>query len=485
MYHLHEKYEAVIGLEIHVQLLTKSKAYSNDTNAYGAEPNANISAITLAHPGVLPRFNEKLLEYAIRIGLATESDIREENQFARKNYFYADMPKGYQITQDETPICTNGFIRIKDAEGAEKKINLIRIHMEEDSGKSIHDQDPFNTLIDLNRAGVPLLEIVTEPEIRSSTEAYNFVTEVRKLVRYLEICDGNMEEGSMRCDANISIRPRGSETFGTKVEVKNMNSIRNVQRAIEFEINRQIELIEKGEEIDHETRSFDAPSGTTIGMRSKEEANDYRYFPEPDLLPVYVTENHIESIRTTMPPLPHELFEKYTQELKLSEYDATLLTDNKYVALYFEAMIAHNTNYKTCTNWLMGEIKGYLNEQGLSIQQFPVSPEQMLALIQLVEEGKVSNSVAAQKIFPELIKTPDQAPLAIAEALNLIQEGDDDALMAYVQEVIDQFPDKVAAYRGGKKGLLGMFMGEVMKRSKGKADPKKTNQLLRAQLEAE
>ncbi len=483
MYHLHEKYEAVIGLEIHVQLLTDSKAYSNDKNEYGAEPNSNISAITLAHPGVLPKVNEKQLQFAILLGLACECDIREENQYARKNYFYADMPKGYQITQDETPICNNGFVRVKDADGNEKNVTLTRIHMEEDSGKSIHDQDPFHTLIDLNRAGTPLLEMVTEPEIRSGVEAYNFVTEVRKLVRYLEICDGNMEEGSMRCDANISVRERGSEKFGTKVEVKNMNSMRNVQRAIEFEIDRQIKAVEAGEEIFHETRSFDAGAGTTAGMRSKEEANDYRYFPEPDLLPVMVTEEKIESVKEIMPPLPHELFEKYTQELKLSDYDAQILTDSKDVALYYEKMITSCSNYKACANWLMGEVKGYLNDKGLHISEFPISAEKIAGIVQLIDEGKINNSIASQKVFPALLESPEKDAAQIATEQNLVQEGDDDALLGYIQAAIAAFPDKAEAYKSGKKGLLGLFMGEVMKKSGGKADPKKTNALLREELE--
>lgn len=482
MYHLHEKYEAVIGLEIHVQLLTNSKAYSNDLNEYGAEPNSNISAITLAHPGVLPKVNEKQLQFAILLGLACECDIREENQYARKNYFYADMPKGYQITQDETPICNNGFVRVKDADGNEKRVNLTRIHMEEDSGKSIHDQDPFNTLIDLNRAGTPLLEMVTEPDIRSGEEAYNFVSEVRKLVRYLEICDGNMEEGSMRCDANISVRKRGAEEFGTKVEVKNMNSIRNVQRAIEYEINRQIKCVENGEEIFHETRSFDAGTGTTAGMRSKEEANDYRYFPEPDLLPIYVTEEKIADVKQIMPPLPHELFNKYTQELKLSNYDAQILTDSKDVALYFEKMIAESTNYKGCANWLMGEVKGYLNENGLHISEFPISAEDLVGMIKLIDEGKISNSIASQKLFPLMLES-DKSAATLAEEHSLIQEDDSDALMDYIKAAIEAYPAKAEEYKSGKKGLLGLFMGEVMKRSGGKADPKKTNALLREELE--
>ncbi|MCB0480547.1 MAG: Asp-tRNA(Asn)/Glu-tRNA(Gln) amidotransferase subunit GatB [Flavobacteriales bacterium] len=479
-----EKYEAVIGLEVHAQLLTKSKAYSSDINEYGELPNTNVSPITLAHPGTLPRFNEQLLNHAILLGLACKSKIREVNEFARKNYFYADMPKGYQITQDTTPICTGGGIDIKDADGNPKTIGLTRIHMEEDSGKSIHDQDPFNTLIDLNRAGIPLLEIVSEPEIRSGEEAYNYVTEVRKIVRYLDICDGNMEEGSLRCDANISVRLRGAPEFGTKVEVKNMNSIRNVQRAIEFEINRQIAAIEAGEEIFHETRSFDALAGTTFSMRSKEMANDYRYFPEPDLLPVVVHQKHIEFVRAGMPKLPAELFAEFTTKLGLSEYDARILTDSKPIALYFEEMLKHTNNAKAAANWLMGEVKGYLNERGLHISDFPVSSATMGALIKLVDDGLVSNTVASQKVYPLLLENPKLTPLEIAQKNNWIQESDSDALGEFVNQALAKFPEKVQEYKNGKTGLIGLFMGEVMKLSKGKADPKVASQLIKEKLES-
>jgi aspartyl-tRNA(Asn)/glutamyl-tRNA(Gln) amidotransferase subunit B len=485
MYHLYDKYEAIIGLEVHAQLLTRSKAYSGDKNEYGAAPNTHLSPVTLAHPGTLPRFNRQLLDHAIRLGLACESEIRRENHFARKNYFYADLPKGYQITQDTTPICNGGFIRIKDNKGEDKNIRLIRIHMEEDSGKSIHDQDPFNTLIDLNRAGVPLLEIVSEPDVRSGEEAYNYLTEVRKLVRYLDICDGNMEEGSLRCDANISVRLRGADKFGTKVEVKNMNSIRNVQRAIEHEINRQIECLETGEEIFHETRSFDAVAGTTFSMRSKEMANDYRYFPEPDLLPVIVHSEEIEMVKSGMPALPHQLFKKYTSELGLSEYDAQIITDSKSIALFYEEMISHTSNFKSAANWLMGDVKSYLNNNGIHISEFPISAAKLGALIALIDENKISSSVASQKVFPKMLENPDAEPGKIAEENNWIQESDSAALEAFVAEALAKYPDKVEEYRGGKKGLVGLFMGEVMKLSRGKADPKIANQLLRQKLENE
>jgi aspartyl-tRNA(Asn)/glutamyl-tRNA(Gln) amidotransferase subunit B len=344
---IRSKYEVVVGLEVHAQMLTATKAYSSDINEFGSNPNTNVSPITLGHPGTLPVMNKKTIEYAIRLGLACESKIADHQYFARKNYFYPDLPKGYQITQDKTPICVGGHLYIKLEDGSEKKIGITRIHMEEDAGKSIHDVDVYDTLVDLNRAGVPLLEIVSEPDIRSSQEAYDYVSEVRKLVRYLEICDGNMEEGSMRCDANVSVRLVGAAEFGTKVEVKNMNSIRNVQRAIEFEITRQIEALEKGETLFQETRSFDALKGITISMRSKEAANDYRYFPEPDLQPLFVDENQIQAIKSEMPALPRELFLKYTREFGLSEYDSYLLTDSKPIALYFESIIQHTKNYKS------------------------------------------------------------------------------------------------------------------------------------------
>lgn len=477
------KYEAVIGLEVHAQMLTKSKAYSNDINEYGAQPNTNVSVVTLAHPGTLPMMNKKTIEYAIRLGLACNAEIAENQYFARKNYFYPDLPKGYQITQDKTPICTGGEIIIKDDNGNDKTIGLTRIHMEEDAGKSIHDVDVFDTLVDLNRAGVPLLEIVSEPDIKTSQEAYNYLTEVRKLVRYLDICDGNMEEGSLRCDANISVMLKGSKVFGTKVEVKNMNSIRNVQRAIEFEISRQIEALEKGEVIAQETRSFDALKGITISMRSKEAANDYRYFPEPDLQPIYVGKEQVNTVRNEMPPLPRELFTKYTQKLGLSDYDAYVLTDSKEVALYYENVITATKNYKSAANWVMGDVKSYINQRGLEITDFPVEPKQIAALIQLIEEGKISTSIASQKVFPELTENPSESPLSIAERLNVIQDSNKDSIKEYILKVIEQNPNEVARYKNGEKQLTGFFMGQLMKVSQGKADPKQANQLMRELLE--
>jgi aspartyl-tRNA(Asn)/glutamyl-tRNA(Gln) amidotransferase subunit B len=477
-----DKYEAVIGLEIHAQLSTKSKAYSSDSTEFGVLPNTNVSVITLAHPGTLPKANKKVIEFAVRLGLACKSNIREVNEYARKNYFYADLPKGYQITQDKTPICYGGYITIKKEDGSEKHINITRIHMEEDAGKSIHDIDPDATLIDLNRAGVPLLEIVSEPEIRSAEEAYQYLTEVRKLVRYLDICDGNMEEGSLRCDANISIRLKGDTKLGRRTEVKNMNSIRNVQRAIEFEVERQIHAVENGEVISQDTRSFDAATGTTFVLRSKEMANDYRYFPEPDLQPVIVSQEYIAKVKSTLPPLPHELFKKYTA-LGLSEYDAGVLTDSKEIALYFEEVIARTKNVKAASNWLTVQIKSYLNDNALHISAFPITPARVAELVDLIDSGKVSHTLATQKIFPKLLEEPEKSPSRIAEENNWIQESDSAALTEIVKQAIAKYPEKVVEYKNGKTTLLGLFMGEVMKLSKGKADPKIATGIVKEMLE--
>ena len=426
--------------------------------------------------------NEKTIEYAIRLGLACSCHISEHQHFARKNYFYPDLPKGYQITQDKTPICTGGQIIIRDEHGNEKPVGLTRIHMEEDAGKSIHDIDVYDTLVDLNRAGVPLLEIVTEPDIESSQEAYNYVTEVRKLVRYLDICDGNMEEGSLRCDANISVMLKDATVYGTKVEVKNMNSIRNVQRAIEFEISRQIETLENGGTLSQETRAFDALKGITVSLRTKEAANDYRYFPEPDLPPLHIHQTDIDKVQASMPPLPRALFEKYTQTLNLSEYDAYNLTDSKAIALYFEQVILHTAQYKAAANWIMGEVKSYLNEQGIEIEAFPIDALRLAGLINLINEGKVSNTIAAQRIFPAML-TSSESALAIAESLDLIQTTDNNAVEEAIKKVIDANPAEVARYKNGEKQLIGFFMGQFMKASGGKVDPKTANQVLRNALE--
>lgn len=482
MSNLRDKYQVVIGLEVHAQLSTNTKAYCNDSTIYGSSPNTQTSPVSLGHPGTLPRSNAKVIEYAVKMGIACHSEIREWNEYARKNYFYADLPKGYQITQDTTPICNGGHIAIKKEDGSIKNIGITRIHMEEDAGKSIHDQDPFNTLVDLNRAGVALIEIVSEPDLRSSDEAYQYLIEVRKLVRYLDICDGNLEEGSLRCDANISIMPKGSTTFGNRVEVKNMNSLRNVKRAIEHEVDRQIEIVESGERVDQQTRSFNAADGSTILMRSKEDANDYRYFPEPDLQPVVVTEEYVAKVKETLPPLPNELFEKFTTTFGLSEYDTNVLIEDKDIALYFNTLCEHTKNYKTAANFVTGSIKSYLNENALEMIEFTISPDRMAALVALVDDGKVSNTVATQKVFAAMLDNED-TPEAIAQANNWIQESDSSALQEWVDTAVATYPEKVAEYKSGKKGLIGLFMGEVMKLSRGKADPKLANQLVREALE--
>ena len=484
MSHWSERWDLVVGLEVHAQLITASKAYSTDANAYGDHPNTNVSVVTLGHPGTLPVANKKVIEHAVRIGLATHCTIAPRMHYARKNYFYPDLPKGYQITQDQTPICTQGHVMIP-VEGGEKRIGITRIHMEEDAGKSIHDVDPFNTLVDLNRAGVPLVEIVSEPDIRSGQEAYDYLVEIRRLVRYLDICDGNMEEGSLRCDANISLRAKGTTPFGTRCEVKNMNSFRNVMRAIEFEAQRQSEVLDAGGTIHMETRTFDAAKGTTVGMRSKELAHDYRYFPEPDLQPLTVSETEKEAIRKAMPPLPRELREKYTAQLGLSAYDAGILTDDKATALYYEALIGITSNYKGAANWVMGDVRSWVNERGLTMEQFPITAKRLAGLVELIDNGKVSHTIASQKLFPLMLEETDTSAEQLAAKHDLVQDIREDIIEGLMREIMARYPDKVEAYRKGNKGLLGLFMGEVMKGTKGKADPKRANEVVRLLLEQE
>ena len=478
------KYQPVIGLEVHAQLLTRSKMYSSDENEYGALPNNNLSVITLGHPGTLPRVNYTAVEYAMKMGLATNCHIRRDNLFARKNYFYPDLPKGYQITQDKTPICTGGHVEIRLADGSTKKIGITRIHMEEDAGKSMHLAGEVETLVDLNRAGVPLIEIVSEPDIRTAEEAYVYLAEIKKLVQYLDICDGNMEEGSLRCDANISVMLRGADKFGTKVEVKNMNSFRNVQRAIEYEVERQIALVEAGEIVDSETRGFDAATGTTSGQRSKETMNDYRYFPEPDLPPVIIDDAWLHRVQAGLPALPQQLYARFTGELGLSDYDATVLTAEKDTALFFDELTRLTPNAKAAANWVTGPVKAFLNERALTLNQFPLTPQHLADIIQLIDENKVGHSVASKQLFPYLLDNPTQTAAAAAEAQGLLQQSDAGALEAMVQQVLDANPAKVQEYRAGKKSLTGMFMGELMKLTGGKADPKLANQLLRQKLDA-
>ncbi|MRG46250.1 Asp-tRNA(Asn)/Glu-tRNA(Gln) amidotransferase subunit GatB [Chitinophaga sp. SYP-B3965] len=477
----YNKYEAVIGLEVHAQLLTQSKLFSSDSAAFGGLPNTHISPVTLGHPGTLPFLNKKAVELAVRLGFACHCEIERENFFARKNYFYPDLPKGYQISQHTAPICIGGYVPIL-TEGGSRNIQLNRIHLEEDAGKSMHDQDPHNTMVDYNRAGVPLVEIVTEPDLHNSDEAYAYLTEMRRLVRWLDVCDGNMEEGSMRCDANVSIRLKGDTSLGTKVEVKNMNSIRNVKRAIDNEIKRQIELVEGGERIIQETRSFDASNGSSFPLRSKEEANDYRYFPEPDLAPFRITDVYLDEIRSALPELPEEMLARYTQQLGLPDYDARVICDDKATAVYFEALINATPHHKAAANWMLGPVKSWLNEQNAGMEVFPLTPASLAALIGLIADGKVNFSIASSRILPAMIAAPGKDPLAIATELNLLQDNDAGNILPVIEEVLAKYPGKVAEFKAGKKGLIGLFVGEVMKLSAGKADPKLTNELLMKRL---
>jgi len=480
---LEQGYETVVGLEVHAQLLTASKLFCGDSASFGSEPNTNISPITLGHPGTLPLLNGKAVQYAIKLGLACHCEITRSNYFARKNYFYPDLPKGYQISQHTTPVCVGGYVSIKTAD-TEKKIQLNRIHLEEDAGKSMHDVDPEATCVDYNRAGVALVEIVTEPCISGGEDAYAYLTELRKLLRYLGVCDGNMEEGSMRCDANISVRRKGEKKLGTKVEVKNLNSIRNVKRAIEFESQRLTGILLSGGEVMQQTRSFDAVNGNTFALRTKEEANDYRYFADPDLVPFNVTEKFISDIRSSIPSLPEERLELYIKKYKLPEYDARVLTEEKEFADYFEKIIAHTSNYKAASNWMIGPVKSYLNEHNISITEFSLAPSSVAELIQLSDDGKINFSTASSAIFPVLVKEPGKSASEIAVEKNLIQDADENDINNWVEQVLNNMPDKVSEYRKGKKGLIGLFVGEVKKVSKGKADPKLTNEILLQKLKS-
>jgi aspartyl-tRNA(Asn)/glutamyl-tRNA(Gln) amidotransferase subunit B len=487
-----DTYEIVIGLEVHAQLLTKSKLFCGDSTAFGKEPNSNISPITLAHPGTLPKMNRKAIEYAIKLGLACHSHIEKENYFARKNYFYPDLPKGYQISQHTTPICKGGYVKIRTSQG-EKNIQLNRIHMEEDAGKSLHDIYQEDTALDFNRAGTPLVEIVTEPCLRSGDEAYSYLTELRKLVRYLDVCDGNMEEGSFRCDANVSVRKKGDTTLGTKVEVKNLNSIRNVKHAIEYEAARLISMLEKGEKIIQQTRSFDADAGTTFALRDKEDADDYRYFPDPDLTPFYLTNEFIDEIKKTIPELQDDRVKKYISSYHLSEYDAMAITDEKEFADYFEQTISMlaspageglGVRHKAVANWMLGPVKSWLNENNMGIKDFPLPAHALASLITLVEEKKLSFSSASSKVFPLLISDPASDALELAKQLNLLQQSNLDYILPIAEEVLLKFDDKVKEYKKGKKGLLALFVGEIMKKSKGKADPKVVNDIVLEKLKS-
>jgi aspartyl-tRNA(Asn)/glutamyl-tRNA(Gln) amidotransferase subunit B len=477
----HGEYEIVIGLEVHAQLQTNSKLFCGDAAVFGAEPNTNISAISLAYPGTLPKTNGKAIELAVKMGLACGSEIVKENYFARKNYFYPDLPKGYQVSQHTTPICKGGTISIT-INGVEKKLSLNRIHLEEDAGKSLHDVDAEWTSIDLNRAGIALIEIVTEPDLRSADEAQAFIIELRRLVRYLDVCDGNMEEGSLRCDANISVRKKGAEKLGTKVEVKNLNSTRHVKKAIEYEAERMINMLERGEEISQQTRSFEPSTNETFSIRDKEDAEDYRYFADPDLSPFILSDEFIADVARSIPELQSQKISRYKADYHLSDYDAGILTEEKSFAVYFERVVAHTTNHKAAANWMIGPVRSWLNAENSEIDSFPARPEKIAELISIIDEGRLNFSIASAKLFPLMVKRPDDNIQTIIEENDWIQSADENEIRELIDEVLNKFPDKVKEYKKGKKGLIGLFVGEVIKLSGGKADPKITTGLLTQKL---
>lgn len=479
----YDQYETVIGLEVHVQLSTRSKAFCADDATFGGEPNTHVSPISLGHPGTLPMLNREQVAYAVRLGLALGSRISSVNSFDRKNYFYADLPKGYQITQDRQPVCIGGSMNIF-LNDLHKSVRIHHIHMEEDAGKSIHDQRPDASLIDLNRAGVPLLEIVTEPDLRSPDEVDAFMSAMRRLVRYLDISDGNMEQGSMRCDVNVSVRRKGETAFGTRCEIKNLNSMRFARRAIVYEVRRQIDLIEAGGKVTQQTLNFDPDTGVTAPLRSKEDAHDYRYFPDPDLPPVALSDGYIESVRAQMPLLPDALYRLFRNDYGLSDYDAALLTEEKAVALYFMDLCRHTAHFKAAANLVINKILPWRDEAKQAPTQFPVPPIHLTEMIELIASGKLSNTAAYQRLLPAMMENAVQTPSALAQSLNLLQTGDADFLAQIVEEVLAANPDKVSAYRKGKKGLQGFFMGEIMRLSKGKADPKAVTPLLLQKLDA-
>lgn len=473
-----KQFELVSGLEIHVQLNTRTKIFSSDSAAFGALPNAHISAVTLGLPGALPKLNKEVVEKAIRIGLALNCTINQHNFFDRKNYFYADLPKGYQITQDNKPICKDGYIDLTLGNGDLKRIGINRIHLEEDAGKSMHDQSEDFSFIDLNRAGVPLIEIVTEPDIRSAEEASLLLNSIRQLVRHLDVSDGNMEEGSLRCDANISIREQGSKAFGTRCEVKNLNSIRNVRRAMEFEFNRQKEFVSQGGTIVQSTLNFDADQGSTSPMRSKEEANDYRYFPDPDLPPIMISDKWLAAIKSNMPKLPQEIVLELITEYGISKSEANIFAEDMDLYDYFNLSRSSVQNPRSLINWLTGPIRATLNDQQNSIVDFNANPLQLAEIINMVDEKKITQQIALQELLPKVERQMAMPTMKLAESLNLLINEDSSELAGFADQVLDRHQPQVLAYKKGKKGVLGLFVGEVMKLAKGKADPQKVNEIL-------
>lgn len=476
------EFELVSGLEIHVQLNTNTKIFSSDSAAFGAEPNQHISAVSLALPGALPKLNREVIAKAIKMGLALNCTINQSNYFDRKNYFYADLPKGYQITQDNKPICQNGFLEVTLSNGEIKRIGINRIHLEEDAGKSIHDQHDEYSLVDLNRAGVPLIEIVTEPDIRSAEEASALLTEMRKLVRHLNVSDGNMEEGSLRCDANISIRKTGQTEFGTRCEVKNLNSIRNVRRAMDFEFNRQVALVGRGEQVIQSTLNFDAENGTTSPMRSKEMANDYRYFPDPDLAPMLISDAWLQQLKEAMPALPREISQQLVNDFGINIAEASILANDPDLLAFFQSAVTQVNNQKSLINWLVGPIRALLSDREIQISNYSVSPLQLAEVINLSDSKKITQQTALQQLLPAMEHKAVADVAELAKQLNLWIEDNDEELTLFVDLVLSKYEAQVKAYKNGKKGVLGLFVGEVLKMAKGKADPQKVNVLVQEKL---
>ena len=475
-------WETVIGLEVHVQLLTKSKIFSGASTRYGAEPNTQACAVDIALPGVLPVMNKEAARMAVKFGLAIGAEINHKSVFARKNYFYPDLPKGYQISQFEIPIVGKGQLKI-NVDGEEKIVGITRAHLEEDAGKSLHEDFHGMSGIDLNRAGTPLLEIVSEPDMRSAKEAVAYLKALHELVRYLEICDGNMQEGSFRCDANVSVRPVGQKEFGTRAELKNINSFRFIEKAIEFEVERQIDVIENGAEVVQETRLYDSVKDQTRSMRSKEEANDYRYFPDPDLPPLVVDEQLVEQVRATLPELPETKRHRFVEQYALSEYDAATLTDSRELADYFENTVkASGAEAKLVANWIMGDLSSLLNRHEKTISESPVSVELMAGLLKRIADNTISGKIAKDVL--EAMWNGEGDADAVIEKRGLKQITDTGAIEAIVDEVIANNPEQLADYRAGKDKLLGFFVGQVMKASKGKANPAQVNELLAKKLKA-
>ena len=477
------QYEVVIGLEVHAQLLTRTKLFCGDTTAFGKEPNTQVSAISLGHPGTLPRLNNQAIHMAVKLGLACHCDIVQHNYFARKNYFYPDLPKGYQISQHTTPICRNGYVEIHSGEET-KKVRLNRIHMEEEAGKSIHAEQGSFTNLDYNRAGMPLLEIVTEPDIRSAEEAFAYVTNLRKLVRHLGVCDGNMEQGSLRCDVNISVRPMGEKKLGTKVEIKNLNSIRFIKKAIEHESQRLIGQHKKGEAILQQTRGFDETNFTTYPIRTKEDEDDYRYFPEPDLPPFFVSNEEIEQIRSEMPALPEQVKASLLNDYQLSAYDAQQIADDSELSQFFFELVQHTKNYKSAANWTIGPIKNRLNNSEDETDGIRVSPVTIAQLIALIDEGKINFGIATQKILPQLFQQPETDITVYIQQQGLMQQQSGDEIDQLIEAALRKHEQKITEYKKGKKGLISLFVGEVMKLSKGRADAKLVTEKIIEKLKA-